>query len=392
MSTPTKYIKSLQNDFVVAHNIASDRLTLEIQASTIVPGLSHIDTAGDTVDLWFKDTLSDGETAVLTGIVSIHSGVPLIDNTPQRVQLTSLAGVPVPCTSDSRVRFSAEKGSGSRTNFYTCDWTDPTTWYQASTYVANETTTYDAGDTANKTWLLAHSPVIDNCHGNITQEDFIKDAAGHSYRVAVTVGGAAKVEQDPHFGTGGDYTVDYLHGKILFLSAQDPAAVVVVTYHYVNMAPANGTASKFVIAPTAGKRLVLSLAECQFSTDVDMTDSVLFEIWGIADFFLTSAQMTAYGIPAGVGYKINLQTFVYKALSDFQNDAMRAYPTYPSLGNPSNWRSQVQPVTVFDWDYVTGSAIQATKGMEIRVYLQHDKPFNGWMATATLYMTSEDDA
>lgn len=294
----------------------------------------------------------------------------------------------VPKNSDGRPRTTHEKPLVSRANFYSHDWTDPTTWYPGSVYVSSETAT-DSGN--HLTYTMAHANVIDTYHGKVTQEDTLKDAQGHSYRVAVTVNGTAVVEQDPHPASGGDYTIDYVHGKITFLVARNPADVVLTTYHWSDLSHANGSASMFKVVPNAGSKLTLNQAECQFSTDVDPKDSILFEVWGVADFFLSSAQMAGLGIPAGIGYKIMLQRFVYKSFSDFQNDAFKAYPTYPIMGNPANWRAQPQPVTVFDWDYVASVSIQSTKGMEMRTYLQHDCPFAGWMATVTFYCTSEPD-
>lgn len=295
-------------------------------------------------------------------------------------------------TLDGRQRAATEKSDGSRANFYSHDWTDPTTWYQQAARTVTETAAPDGSDNTHKTYFLSHAPIIDTYHGKITQEDFLKDASGYSFRAIVTVNGTPKIEQDPHFGTGGDYTVDYAAGKIMFLSALDPVNdIVTVTYHWVDVATGNGVASRFTIAPVTGKKLVLTLAECQFSTDVNLKDTVIFEVWGIADYFLSTAQMISYGILPGIGYKVKLQTFVYKTLSDFQNDAMRAYPRYPDMGDPTNWRSQKVAVTVFDWDYIAGSYIQSSKGMEVRLYLQHDRAFDGWMATTTFYMISEDE-
>jgi hypothetical protein len=226
--------------------------------------------------------------------------------------------------------------------------------------------------------------VIDNYHGRVTQEDDLRDSSGNSFRVVVKVNDVVKTEQDPHYGTGGDFTVNYELGKVVFLSTRDVADVVKVTYHYA-------TTSLYVVKPDAGKQLLIDIAEVQFSGDVEPKDTVLFEAWGIADFFLTPAQMSAYGIPYGIGYKIRLSRLAYKTMADFHNDAFRSYPSYPALGSPSNWRSQHQPVTTFDWDYLGSVALLSSKGMEIRVSLDHHEPFDGYMATATFYCRSETE-
>ncbi len=76
MPTPTAYTYSIQNDFP-NHAVASDRLTLEIQQSSIITALDHIDTSGDAVNIWFKDVLSGGDQTTLTAVVHAHSGLPL---------------------------------------------------------------------------------------------------------------------------------------------------------------------------------------------------------------------------------------------------------------------------------------------------------------------------
>ena len=284
-----------------------------------------------------------------------------------------------PRTMDGRPRMSAEKNSAAKQNFFSHDWADPTTWYEQSVYVAGEVAV-DSGD--HLTFDLANKKIIDTYHGKITQEDALLDAAGRSYRVAATVNGSPKVEQDPFYGTGGDFTVDYDQGKIVFLAPQPSGATVAVTYHYEH-------GSRFTVKPSPGMRLTLEQAEVQFSTDLDLRDTMIFEAFGVADHFLTPSQMGAYGIAPNTGAMISIQKFVYKTFSDFQNDAFKAYPIYPAMGLPGNWRSQIQPVTVFDWDYVSSLELCSSKGMEIRMYLEHDEPCVGWMATATMYCTTE---
>jgi hypothetical protein len=286
-----------------------------------------------------------------------------------------------PRTEDGRLRTTSEKTTGSRTNFFSHKYTDPTTWYQKSIRVVDEVAT-DGG--AHTTYSLSHVNMVDVYHGKLTQEDDLKDSGGYSYRVAVKVDDVSKVEQDPHYGTGGDYTVNYSAGTVTFLSARAENAVVKVTYHYA-------TSSCFTVAPEVGKKLQLDIAEVQFSTDVNPTDSIQFQVWGIADFFLSPAQMSAYGIPYGIGYKIQLQKLVYKTMVDFLNDAFRSYPTYLALGDSNNWRAQHQPVTVFDWDYLSSVFLLSSKGMEIRVLLEHDVPYEGYLATATFYCMTEPE-
>lgn len=362
-------------------------------------GAHQCDETSEQYFVWFYD----GHEVLVTTIWKVAVPQDIIDGGLTQEQsdedkedfetsfLPSANGALVPKTADGKVRMAQEKTDGERVNFFSHDFTDPTTWYAQSTRVVAEVAS-DSGD--HTTYELAERPVVDIYHGKVTQEDTLRDASNNSYRVVVTVtpsgqSAQVKTEQDPHFGTGGDFVVDYDLGTVTFLSALNPTDEVKVTYHWVNLDLNNGTASRFTVAPAAGKTLSLEIAECQFSTDVEPNDTVVFEVWGYADAFLPPATMAALGIPAGIGYKIKLTQLKYKTLGDFQNDAFRVYPAYAAMGSQNNWRSQKQPVTVFDWDYLTSVMLKSSAGMEIRVFLEHDAPFGGWTGVATFYCKSE---
>lgn len=282
-----------------------------------------------------------------------------------------------PSTADGRPLLATSKADVAKKNFFTHDWTDPTTWYEQSVRVTNEVAT-DSGD--HLTYNLAHVNVIDSYHGKLYQEDWLKSAAGATLRVAVTVNDVAKTEQDPHFGTGGDFTVNYALGKIVFLSALAAEDVVKVTYSYA-------TNSRFTIKPDAGKTLMIDFAEVQFSADVQLTDTIKFQPYGYVDVFAPQ-YLQANGGPYAPGTLIPLgNPLIYKSMTDFQAEATRAYPTYPALGG-NGWRGTPLPVVVLDWDYVSATVLRSDYGMEIRVFLEHDTPFNGWYGTATFYCTS----
>jgi len=60
--------------------VAPDRLTNEIDASSITVALDHIDTLADVCSIYFKAALSGAEQTTLNGLVAVHSGQPLPDN------------------------------------------------------------------------------------------------------------------------------------------------------------------------------------------------------------------------------------------------------------------------------------------------------------------------
>ncbi len=73
MATPTKYLFSVENDFV-NKKVNSDRLKQEILNSSIVISFSHITISGDECEVWFKDILSTEDENILNSIISLHDG------------------------------------------------------------------------------------------------------------------------------------------------------------------------------------------------------------------------------------------------------------------------------------------------------------------------------
>jgi len=64
-----------------------DRLTREIQSSTIVISLDFINTSATEVFIYFKSDLSAGDKDILDSIIGNHSGEPLPENTVQNVKV-----------------------------------------------------------------------------------------------------------------------------------------------------------------------------------------------------------------------------------------------------------------------------------------------------------------
>jgi len=279
-----------------------------------------------------------------------------------------------PKTVDGRPRLALEKSDTSKKTIISHDWSDPTTWTESAVRVVGETAT-DEG--AHTSYALAHTNIIDTYHGKVNQEDFLLDSGAHSYRVTVEVNDVAKAEQDPHYAAGGDYVINYPAGKVVFLAPLAPSDVVKVTYHYA-------TSSTFTVKPDAGKALKLEFAEVQFSDDIEITDSVVFQPYGFVDVFAPQLMPV---VPSGTKIPLGAPV-IYKTITDFQNDAVRAYPVYPAFGG-SGWRGSHRPLIIMDWDYVSSTLLRSDYGMEIRLALQHNTPFIGWYATATFYCLSE---
>lgn len=267
-----------------------------------------------------------------------------------------------------------QKPTSVRNNAYSYRLNDMTTWWQAATPVSGESAT----DTGNHAlYSLAHQHVIDSHHGKITLEDQLLSPLGASYRVAVTVNGAARTEVDPHTGTG-DYTVDYAAGTLLFSSPNQPGDVVLVTYHWA-------ASSLLVISPRTGTQLIVEHGEAQFTDDIVLTDSLVYQPYGLAAVFAPAAVAAGY---LQAGDKVPLSApFTYKTMFDFYNEANGALPVYPAMG--TGWRGCSRPVAVFQWDWVSSVGLRADLGMELRMWLEHDTPLGGTTATATFYGREE---
>lgn len=277
----------------------------------------------------------------------------------------------VPLTADYRQRVALEKPSGSRATQITFNWCDKTSWYPDAARIVDETPTEPENEAY---YQLAHTYLIDTYHGKIFGEDFLKDANNNSYRVVVKVDGVTKTEQNPHTGSGGDYTIDYVNGRITPLSWSRGTGAVTVTYNYAQT-------SKFWVKPPTGCKLVVNAVEVQFAGNLDLTDTAIFQPRGLASYWAPQ-----YGLPAGTKIPLG-NPLMYKTIRNFYDDAMKSYPPYTALGGNS-WRGSQQAMILLDWDYTRTTDLYDSKGMDIEVRLEHDAAYGGEFATVTFYCDS----
>lgn len=366
----TTYTYSVSGDFPNG-KVHGPTFTKEIQASSITIALEDIVVSGDDCDISFKAALAvPAETNELNTLVSVHQGVAT--NLPDTVDLVTK-------TASGKPVFSQWPTEGNRKTIVTHNYCDPTTWYTNAVRVVEES--LDA-NTAGEEYAMDNQNVIDAYHGKIWEEDSLLDGQGNSYLVTVEIdtgGGWTSVDEvDPHSGTG-DYTVDYAAGTITFSPTIDTGASVRATYHYA-------TDSVFSVAPSDGRVMDIKHVEAQFSTDLGMTDSIIFAPYGYVQDF--APQLTPSPYPEDT--LIPLGQTKYKSMRDFHNEVNGALPTIPALGG-NGWRGVTEEIVVFRWEYAATLQLENSKGMEIRVYLEHDVPFTGTYATATIYALQEDE-
>jgi hypothetical protein len=84
-----EYIYSISSDTANA-KLDNVKLIQEIELSSIVPIVDHIDTNGDEIKIIFQTDISLEEEVSLTALVNAHDGEPIpIDKSPQEVYIGS---------------------------------------------------------------------------------------------------------------------------------------------------------------------------------------------------------------------------------------------------------------------------------------------------------------
>ena len=364
----TSYTYSISQDCPEG-KINTAKLQVAIQQSSIAVALDHIDTNDDELIIYFKATLSGTEQATLDGNAgtpyNTHPAGGLIASTD-----TSKTQIALPLlTANIKPSGCYERRYGFSPNF--CD---PTTWWEQAIKITNETVA--TGDGATTTFQLAHGnggvsgeAILDLQHGKITEEDFLTppgETAG-GYNITVTVGGAAKTHRECFESSGGNYTFDYLNGQITFFEAPTNGAAIICTYWYVP----NNVGPTFTMAPGTGKQLIIDDAECSFSSDIEMLDTMYSGAW-LKDYAMWAP--------------IDRNPTPYKTISDYYNYTYGAYPILPAIG--TNARGYNQSNATLRWDFK--SYIIFTAGDAgapcFRMTTKHNrKPFSGLSATITIY-------
>jgi len=358
-----KYNFSIADD-TLNGAVAPRNLDAEIRADLMITKeLAGVTVAGEDLYVDFLAALDMAEEAALDAVVAAHDGVPTIRGPGQYTS----AGVPFTMPAWRE---------GNPTDFMSHNWCDKTTWYTMSSRVVNEVLTENSATefaSANPYW-------IDVTHGKITQEYRLYD----SYYVAVTVDDVAMTESSPDT-TDGDYQVDYETGVVTFNSSQS-GKTVKATYSYA-------TTSDFFVEPNPGTKLRFTAVEAQFSTDLVLTDTVIFDFEGYVQYYapqlvndVNPDYVTSFptGTRIPLGYRRE-----YKTMYDYIAEAQRAYPEIPALGGPG-WRGLQNPIQVYRWPYQEDATrdIDSASGMRIRIKLSSDVPYGGSKASVTLYSIS----
>jgi len=335
----------------------------EIFNSAITVALDGVSTDGDTCTVFFKAVLGTPDLDLLMVLVGEHQGEPAFTDTP-----LSPSGIPLVMTSWKE---------GTPTDLISCNWCDKTTWWVDSARVEEEVLV-DSGD--GLTFNSQNAFWIDTTHGKIAQEHRLIDTHNHQ----IWSNGSPLQESSPDT-MDGDYQVDFVAGTVTFNSDQS-GNVITATYNYAQ-------SSVFYIEPYPAKKLRLTQVEVQFSSDIVLTDDVVFEFEGFVEVF--APQMVndvdpdfITSFPTGTRIPLGRKR-VYKTMMDYITEAQRAYPEIPVSGGPG-WRGLHQPLQVYRWPYQEDATrdLYSSQGVRIKVYLRNDVPFEGASAIATFYAVS----
>jgi len=283
---------------------------------------------------------------------TIGEGIDLVRRIVQKFPTDTVSQTP---------RFSVIPPEGNEVIIISHNWCDKCTWYTNSTRIAEEEAEVlsDSGD--GLTFNSQHEFWIDLNHGRLSKEEYIKTA----YLPIIKVNGVTVTERTPFSDEGGDFVIDYESGSVTFSSSQSGKTVTAI-YSYASD-------SVFSVVPSGSEILRVERAEVQFSKNIEMNDSVAFQIW-------------AYN-PLDLPNKVQVQdSDVFKTVRDFVDDATGCYPEIPAFGGTK--RGLSYPHIVLPFNYRTVRDLKGSDGLEIRIKLENDIPFGGEFATITFYCTS----
>lgn len=347
------------------------RFTEEIRASSISVALRGITIASGNCVIEFSGNassppgLSSAEILVLDTLVTSHTGEPL----PVGAATVTLSS---PSNPENKIPlFSLAGREGSEVIYATHNYCDKTTWYSQSLRAESETLV-DSGN--GLTWGSAHTHWVDMYSGKVMDDDGVRTDVSHGYSVVVTANGVEKTMREVYEDNGGDYTVDFAAGTVTFFSV--PTGPVVATYSY-----ADGSA--WILRASPGKNLDVESAETQFSTDVEITDSIVFTFHGYAAVFAPAAVAANLLQPTDL---VEIGRDTYKRFTQIIDNAIGSFPVVPAIGGAA--RGTQHAVYGFPFRYGTLRRIYSEYGMELRVFTKHGRVLPGEYATTTFYCVS----
>lgn len=377
---------------IIKNNGASDWTLSDIDPSVLVPAGQQDDLEAlglSRMTIAMSDQLvTDINDTTLSLVLNDGSRDLTAAEALRHILMTPDLGA---TTQDKVLRVSVEKADGTGSELITPNWGDNTSWYyKAQEYLgialsplASNARVYKPAD------LNYNGPWVDAFHGKYSKEEFMLTEQGKLPKLKVYEDGVQLTEMDPQWlidpyaVSPGDFVVDYLDGEIIFHKA--PTGVITADVYKV-------TTSEWMVKPPAGKKWKLDSAEAQFSVGVSMRDQVDYVTYGYVEAFAPTL-WDGYNPPGPypAGTLVPISTIHYKTMMDFINEANGSFPSIAgTTSQAANWRDLKDGIQGFPWNYKYYRVLRSSLGMETRIKLAHDTPFEGH-ATATLYMLEYDE-
>lgn len=266
---------------------------------------------------------------------------------------------------------------GNETIYATHNFCDPTTWF------GDSVRTSEVLSGSGTVFSSSYNNWIDLRHGKVFDEEGYREDVADGYDVVVVANNVTMSMRQPFTNYGGDYIVNYYSGTIEFVNSQSyNQNEVTASFNYEN-------GSNFYIRPYPFKKLDIEEVEAQFTRDVNMNDTMCFEIYGYVQIFAPQL-WEGNGGPLPTNYKILLKSQKYHSIMQLIDEALGSYPIIPAIGG-NNGRGLKSDMYGFPFRYGTVRTLYDSYGLEIRVYNENHIPHDGDRVTATFYCIASNE-
>jgi hypothetical protein len=277
-------------------------------------------------------------------------------------------------------RVITEKTDTHGVEFISPNWGDERTWYHTS----NKLESIPLSPTSNprvyvpSNVALHGGPWVQANRGRYSNEEKRPTLQGDIPNTTVFEDGIELAEIDyqwyitPEKASPGKFVIDYYKGEIIF--HEPPVGVITATVWKV-------VDSVWTIKPYPNTKLFIDSAEVQFSRDISQRDSIFFQTWGYRGVFDPQFNPETDTFTQ----LIPIDTKIYKTMMHFIDEANGALPIIHQTSNQNpTWRDLPVDVSTYPWNYRYSRVLRSSLGMEVRVFLERDIPFDG-IATSTFY-------
>lgn len=245
---------------------------------------------------------------------------------------------------------------------------DPTTWHYGSEYVDNILVASATGQTEFQlpTDTNGALGIIDVVHGKITEETKLVAPTG-TYQPLVTVSGVGVTEREAYEATGGDYEIIYESGLLRFFEPQ--YGDVRASYYY----SPSGAGPSFAAGPPSGKMWIIDGVEFQFTSDFEMTDTIVQNVSIVHPMF---------------GYLFPYPDVEYRTLNNFTDWTYGSFPIIPKVGGP---RGILKDTITLRWNYKTSLELLSSLSAKLESWSKHGRGFGGTRAVLAIYGLEKDE-